>query len=541
MRRAFLIALTAVALAAPPAHAAEWHSEQPLATGLGGPAALGPVGDVEFWAPNQGMLITAGNGGNPAGLYAYDGTGWYRYSTVCGGHEGRIAWAGSDEFWTISDQPVGQETGKALPQHISLCHFKGGQVVASYAEPVGVAGSYLPLNAAACSGPDDCWFAGDSLPGTTNVGAFHLHWDGATLATAPSLTTPQPEIVDPGRSVESLAFHADSLYESVAVREGDKATLEEEEAPQPSFLHRVVAGAASPFEPLFTKESIFYGAGVEPTQLEAFHLTGDDEGLWAIAGAESAPATVTALRLGPEGFQQVALEDSEGVFDPGDRIAGAAAEPGGEDAWVGFREIDEPQTAPAHLTVIHADGTVDPPTALPAEGEGIGRKGPAGPIACPDAGQCWMATGKGWLFHLGPGLPQDTDPALHVLISFRPPDNSLPSVPPVSLPEDDSGAEPPAEETPLEPEIPFPKPRRSLYSKVHSRVIGNSLLEMTFVLHAKAHVRLIARLKRHIVAETPRYTMAKGPRRLRLRLDPKRWPSKLDLQVHPIKKKGAGR
>jgi hypothetical protein len=72
-------------------------------------------------------------------------------------------------------------------------------------------------------------------------------------------------------------------------------------------------------------------------------------------------------------------------------------------------------------------------------------------------------------------------------------------------------------------------------------VIGDSLLEMTFVLHAKAHVQLIARRKGHIVAETPRYTMGKGPRRVRLRLDPKHWPSKLSLEVHPIRKKGAGR
>lgn len=539
MRHAILIALVVAALAAPAAHAAEWHSEQPVAPALGVPAALGPVGDVEFWAPNRGMLIAAGNGGNPAGLYAYDGTAWYRYSTVCGGHEGRIAWAGPDEFWTISDQPVGQETGKAPPQHISLCHFKNGQVVASYAEPVGAAESYLPLNAAACAGPDDCWFAGDRLPGTTNVGAFHLHWDGATLTAVPSLTAPQPEIVDPGRSVGGLAFHEGSLYESVAVREGDNPTPEEEEpAFQPSFLHRIAEGAGSPFEPLFTKEPIGFGAGAEPTQLEAFRLTGDEGGMWAIAGAESAPATVTALRLGPEGFEQVALEDPGSVLGPGDRIGGAAAEPGGEDAWVGFLEPGDGANPPARLTVIHADGTVDPSTLLPAEGEGIGRKGPAGPIACPDAGQCWMATGKGWLFHLGPGLAQDTDPAMHVLVSFRPPDDSLPSVPPIAPPEDNSGAESPPGETPEQlGEIP-PSPRpRPLYSGLRQRLIGKSLLEMTFVLHAKAHVRLLARRKGHIVAETPRYTMAKGPRSLRLRLDPERWPSSLDLQVHAVGKK----
>jgi hypothetical protein len=537
MKRVALLALLAAvasgSLSATAASAAEWRSEQPVAAGVGAPAPLGPIGDIEFWSPNRGMLITAGNGGNPAGLFAYDGSGWYRYSTVCGGHEGRIAWAGPDDFWTISDQPLGQETGKPPLQHISLCHFKGGQVVASYAEPVGVAGSYLPLNAAACNGPSDCWFAGDRLPGTTNVGAFHLHWDGSSLTAIPSLTEPQPEIVDPGRSVEGLAFYGGRLYESVAVREGDVAPGEP--ASQPSFLHRIAEGTASPFEPLFAAEPNDLG---DLTQLEAFRLSGDGAGLWAIAGAESAAATVTALRLGGGGFEQVALEDPGGVLGPGDRIGGVAADPGGDAAWIGFRETSEGPAAPARLTRIHADGTVDSPVLLPAEGEGLGPKGAAGPIACPAAGQCWMATQKGWLFHLGPGLPQDNDPAMHALVSFRPADASLPSVPPIGLPEDNSGAYlPPAEPTlggELEPE---PRPH-SLLSKVRQRLIGRSLLELTFVLSAKAHVRLLAKRRGHVVAATPRYTMDKGRRSLRLRLDPKRWPSSLDLQVHPVGKKG---
>ncbi len=400
-------------------------------------------------------------------------------------------------------------------------------------------GSYLPMNAAACSGPDDCWFAGDSLPGTTNIGAFHLHWDGVTLTAVPSLTEPQSEIVDPGRSVESLAFHQGSLYESVAIREDDVAPGEP--ASQPSFLHRIVEGGASPFEPLFTEEPIVYGAaGAKPTQLEAFRLSGDGKGLWAIAGAEGAPATVTALRLGAEGFEQVTLEDPGGALGPGDRVGGAAADPGSGDAWVGFREPGDKVAPPARLTRIHADGTVDPPILLPGEGEGIGHKGPVGPIACPAAGQCWMATGDGWLFHLGPDLPQDTDPAMHVLISYRPPDHSLPSVPPISLPEDNSGAYLPPEEMPG-PLVESPARRaRALYSKLHQRLIGKSLLEMSFVLRARAHVRLVARRKGHVVAETPCVTMARGPRTLRLRLDPERWPSSLDLQVHAVGKRAGG-
>ncbi len=532
MKRLALLAVLALGLGIPAQAVAEWRSEQPLAAGIEAPVPLGQVGDVEFWAPNRGVLITAGNGGVAAGLYAYDGTGWHRYSTVCGGHEGRIAWAGPDELWTISDQPLGQETGKAPPQHISLCHIKDGQVVASYAEPVGLATSYLPLNAAACSGPNDCWFAGDRLPGTTNVGAFHLHWDGTSLTAVPSLVTPQPGIVDPGRSVESLAFHEGSLYESVAVREGD--VVPEEDPTQPSFLHRIAAGTASPFEPLYTPAPLEYG-GAEPTQLQAFRLTGDEEGLWAFAGAESEPATVTALRLGAEGFQQVPLEDPAGVLAPGDSLGGVAAEPGA-GVWVGFREPGDEVTPPARLARVEVDGTVEPSVVLPAEGEKIGHKGAAGPIDCPAAGQCWMATAEGWLFHLGPDLARDEDPAMHTLIAFRPPDNSLPSVPPIGLPVDNSGED----ESPEEEEetiVSFGGRRRPLVTGIRQRILGGTLLELRFVLHAKAHVQLIARRRGNVVAKTPRYRMGKGQHRVRLRLDPKRWPSKLDFKAHPIKRR----
>lgn len=540
MRRAGL-ALAALFVAAalsgaPAAVAQGWRSEQPIAAGIGVPVGIGEIGDVEFWAPDRGMLITAGNEGIPAGLFAYDGSGWYRYSTVCGGHAGRIAWAGPDDFWTISDQQAGQEGSKA-PQHISLCHFVNGAVVTSYAEPLGVADSYLPMDAAACSGPDDCWFAGERLPGTTNVGAFHLHWDGASLTAVPSLTELQPGVEDPGRSVTSLAFHQGNLYEGVEVGEGDVAP--EEPASQPSFLHQIFEAATTAFIPLYTEEPIVYGgAHSKPTQLEGFRLSGDDEALWAIAGAETAPATVTALRLGSTGFEQVALDDPGGVLEAGDRVGGIAAEPGSEDVWVGFSEPGDFSSSPARLALVHADGSIDPPILLPAAGEGIGRRGPAGPIACPAAGQCWMATEGGWLFHLGPDLPRNTDPAMHALVTFRPPDASLPSVPPVELPEDNSGANAgEKKETGQEGvEEPLPKRLPALYAKVKSHLLTGHVLELTFVLRAKAHVQLIAKLKGKVVAKTPRYTMKKGNRSLRLHLDPKRWPTKLDLRVHAVQK-----
>ena len=433
------------------------------------------IGDVEFWAPNRGMLITAGNGGIPAGLFAYDGTGWYRYSTVCGGHEGRIAWAGPDEFWTISDQPLGQETGKAPPAaHLPLpLQGRPGRRLLRRAASASPS-SYLPMNAAACSGPDDCWFAGERLPGTTNVGAFHLHWDGATLTAVPSLTDPQPEIVDPGRSVESLAFHQGGLYESVAMRRRRRRPRDES-ASQPSFLHRIAEGAADPFEPLCDgRTDRLRRRAPNPTQLEAFRLSGDGEGLWAIAGAESAPATVTALRLGAEGFEQVAA-----------RRPGRRPRPGrpgrrrrrrtrrrrrlGRVPRARRRRLTRPPASPASTPTARSTRR---PCCRP-KAKGSAARDAAGPIACPAAGQCWMATGKGWLFHLGPDLPA----------GHRPGDARARLLPPARRQPAQRAADLAARRQLRAPNR-RPKNRRSksktrcrsapaaLYSKLHQRLIG---------------------------------------------------------------------
>ncbi|HEX6667369.1 MAG TPA: hypothetical protein VF081_12325 [Solirubrobacterales bacterium] len=547
MRRfaAVLSVLAALALPAA-AGASQWHSEQPVAAGAGVPVPLGPVGDIEFWAPNRGMLITEGNGGMPAGVYAYDGSGWHLYSTVCGGHEGRIAWAGPTEFWTISDQRLGQEDVVGENQEFqffnrSLCHFKEGKVVASYAEPLGLETTFSRINAAACNGPDDCWFGGDRLPGTINAGAFHLHWNGLGLAAVPSLTAPQPELADPARAVRDLAFHAGRFYESVQVAAADGEIPGEPDPQQPSFLHGLDPASATPFAQLFTPQPLQYGTGVSGRDLGAFRFTELGGRLWAIAGAAGeAPAQVTAVRLQDGVFSQVSLSDPGSTFTPSDRVSGVAAEPGAGRIWVSFRHAGGEGNGilPARLTAIGADGTVEAATLLPAEPGGTHR-GSAGPIACSAVDQCWMATGRGWLFHLGDALPQDTDPAMHTLIAERPCDGSCPAVPPAELPIDDSGSELPVPEQAGDKGRESNRKAHRLVVGVKQRVLDGNVLELSFTLKATAHVQLLARRSGHVVAKTPRQTMGKGRHSLRLRLDPDRWPTNLDFKVRPVSKRGA--
>jgi hypothetical protein len=511
VRRLVLLAVAIAALAAAPTAGAaepEWHSEQPVAEGIGVPVAIGPVGDIAFWAPNRGALITAGNRGMPAGVYAYDGSGWYLYSTVCGGHGGSIAWVGPDEFWTVSDYAEPQEG--TLPSDSewsrTLCHFKGGEVVASYAEPRSALDAYAQMNAAACSGPADCWFAGERLPeSAANQGAFHLHWDGGALTAFPSPTTVEPESANLAGSVQDLAFYQGSLFESST------------EAP---FVHAVAA--ADPAR--------FFAVELPATSGGPVELATDTEQqqLWA------ASQNGTVLLRAAASFETVPYEGELFLERGLGTILALAAEPGTQTAWLGSGLVH------GEVRRIAPNGALGPIVQLPQPAEELGDKGPVDQIACPAAGQCWLATSQGWLFHLGGPLPQNTDPVMHRLITARPPDDSSRTFVPAGVPEDDSGeTEPKAfAEPPLGEKFPStPKPR-ALVAKVHQRLIHKTVLELSFELRAKAYVRLVAKRRKAVVAKTPRRTLGKGPHVIHLRLDPERWPTSLDFQVHAAGKGG---
>ncbi|HWI71788.1 MAG TPA: hypothetical protein VNT55_07520 [Baekduia sp.] len=523
------------------ATAGAWHSEQPLTTGSDVPVPLGQVYDIKFWAPNRGLLITAD------GLWAYDGTGWHRLSTVCGGTNGRIAWAGPLDFWTVSDQPVGQPAPAGASRAArSLCHFVNGTVVASYAQPIGQAGSYLPMTGAACVAPDDCWFGGARLPGTANTGAFHLHWDGTAVTPWPSLLVRDPSLNDPDRAVADLAVHQGALYESVSV-EGD---VPNEPNDQPFLLHEIFSGSPPAFSPLFPSQRIEYG-GAAPSSLGGLLLSSDGDTLWAVAGAadpSSRPAPPVVLRLGPDGLAPVTLNDPDRVLQSDGLITAMAAEPGTGSAWVGYVPSAEQvygRPLPARLVRVHAGGTVDDATTLPSDADGIARKQSADRLACPAPGQCWMATQTGWLFHLGDSLPRDDEPAMHRLITYRPPDGATLSLPPDSLPDDDSGIAPPVFDEP--PPIGYTPPtetttkakRKKLVTNMAKPKVRGLTLELRFTLTAKAHVQLLAKRKKSVVAKTKRRTLAKGRVVLRLKLSRKRWPTALDLRATPVKTSGS--
>lgn len=514
------------------------------------PIGLGPVGDIEFWSPNRGLLITSGSGSTiDAGLWAYNGVAWHQLSTVCGATDGRIAWAGPDEFWTVSDGRPGQAAdahGDPAPlEDDTLCHFQGGAVVGSYASPAFLSSSYQPMDAAACLSAGDCWFAGTTLP-EPGVGSFHLHFNGTTGAVE------AVPYLGEGHPVQDMRTFDGAIYESVRLAQGDPVL---EHVAEPPVLHLINRLGVSPtFEPIGSLP--LYSPGEFPEALEALHLSADGEALWAAAGPRgetpegSEPARVTILSDTPSlGWTQVVGPEATPA-DPfaGEVVRGIAAEPETGGAWVALAPSTETQDDPtAYATVARVDaaGNVSDVETLPSAGEvgeGVGPKGAASHISCPAPHECWLTTTQGWLFHLSANPAGtaaggiDTDPAFAGLITYRPPDAGLPQVQPDAPPPDDSGL--PGEAPPPLPEVPppsaVPQVPIALTSAVRIKLLAGLTLQLRFHLAVRAKVKLVAKRHRAVVAATPTRTLGAGSHVLLLRLQRSRWPTKLELQTHPL-------
>jgi hypothetical protein len=552
--------------------------EQPVPAGSAWPVGLGRIGDIEFWAPNRGLLITAGEPPTiPAGVWAYNGVEWHALTVghgsdvgeVCGATDGRIAWAGPDEFWTVSDGRPGQanEIGGGFEREVpltdnTLCHFAGGEIVGSYAYPANQPDSYQEMHAAACLSPSDCWFAGEPLP-EPQTGAFHLHWNGGALENEPYLGE--------GHAVEDMRAYEGSLYESVRISRSDRSTGN---VVTPA-LHRVnpegVLPAIEPEDGPFAEGLPLYEEGEQARALDFLHLSAAGGALWAAAGPNVAerveaghkPGQVTvALDSGGFWTQLIGPQHPLGAIFAGGEgeeaqvlggeaknavVSAIAAEPGEGGAWLA---LAPPGEAGDHTraVVVHvsAEGEVSEERTLPSAEEqqqGVGPKGTAAKLACPAANDCWLATTEGWLFHLAPTgerqLPKDPDASFDGPITYRPPDQGLPQVVPDAPPPDDSGLveEPPDyggtfDESKAGAEQP--KTRLPLLSRLHSRLIHGSTLELRFHLAVKARVRLIAKRHRRTVAATRKRIFKAGSRKLLLRLNPRSWPTNLKLQTHAL-------
>ncbi|HEY4810913.1 MAG TPA: hypothetical protein VIH71_07645 [Solirubrobacteraceae bacterium] len=617
------LVLAAQASAQANAEEGEWRLEQPArppapvgieeAEVANVPIGLGRISDIAFWSANRGALITAGNGSTtPPGVWVYNGDcvasscaqGWHELSTVCGASDGRIAWAGPDEFWTISDGRRGQlgESKGNLPpiEDDTLCRFglnKVGEfeVLDSYATLAFQSTSYPMMYAAACFDESDCWFGGEALA-APQVGAFHLHWNGATLIREPYL----PE----GHAVKDMALFEGDLYESVKLSPSDRILQNEGKAGEVPALHLINPEGVSPvFEPVLnlpllgqgpcpSEEELTNRCAEFPQALEYLHLSANESALWAAAGPvpenerspKSGKARVTIARYskiqyssGSQQYEETGSPTWTQVLGPGTEPSGEAAfpqegvrsiaaEPATNSAWLGLdswkgctspdpcetaQELEEFEEKPgpttrAKVAQIAADGSVSNELELPAPGTGLGPKGAVETIVCPAVHDCWMTTTEGWLFHLATNAERESpapnsDPAFSgsYLITERPADESVPQEVSDALPIDDSGIEEgEAAHTSalVKPAVvnPFATVTVPLLSNVHSRLIHGTTLELSFHLSVTARVRLLAKRHKSVVASTRAEVLKAGNRSLLLRLDIHRWPTKLNLQTHAL-------
>ncbi len=532
-------AMAALVLSAGDATAAAptWRLEQP-APPSGAPfkVPLGTPGDLKFFAPNRGILAVDGNSTIARGLYRYDGVEWTRLSTVCGspGDTSRIAFAGPNEFWTVSE-PSRPRIGAGN----ALCHFRDGQVVDSYSTPEQSPDPIRQMLSAACNGPNDCWFGGigSQDPLGERVGAFHAHWNGSSLQT---VYAPQ------GRAVSDVEVHQGGLFESALAGAGPENRTQPvdlaEPEPRAKLIHRIGPNSAfsnDPFEP--APRPLVPDDGSELLAMDS-----DDSQLWTVGGgAASGPAAPDggsvarpplAARLAGGAFTEVTPDATK--FGLTDRFTDVAAIAGTSSAMMTSVPFADRRSVNVRATVatVAADGTTST-IRLPQSGAG---RGSAARIACPSATECWMVTYAGWLFHYTDGTPlaRDTDPAYAGVIDFRPNEAAEQFVPDTP-PEDDSQlfASPPQELDPTAAPTGGGKVKRlpALVRKIKTRLRGLTLT-VTFTLTRKARVQVIAARRGRTVARSAKRTFRPGRRSLKLRLNRRRYPTKLRFAARAIGK-----
>jgi hypothetical protein len=532
------------------------------------PVPLGYVGDMEFWQPNRGLLITAGSGVVPEGLYSYNGVGWHELSTVCGGTDGRIAWAGPNEFWTIADQRPGQvlpSGGTAALEDVSLCHFDDGVVVGSYALPLDQPDSYEPMNAAACSSPDNCWFGGE----LDSSGAFHLYWNGTVLTV---VDAPQDH------AIASMALDAGQIFESVQLAPTDSYSGESQT--NPPVLHIISPGggsdpfvdqyptdtqdACAPFcPPLPNYGETGSGASMQPVAPDSLdglslssdsHFNSTNPAVWAVAGPDGQGAAhpialfyqdgnwtqvIPDLTTFPNGDAPIDRQPGEVTPTP----VSTAAEPGENAAWIAVDpSLSNDQGNQAYvdrLVITGTDSAEFTDEDVLGDAQGVGPRGGVSAISCPGPADCWAATTEGWLYHLTTGarLTEDTDAYFDGVISYRPPDSGVPSVNPTTVPVG-TGLPTTGRST-----TSGKKPhRRVIHEKPvlthlgHEHLIDGTTLVLSFDVTTKADVELLAKRHGRVVASTGFVLFRPGRRTLELRLNVKQWPTALQFKIRVVKK-----
>jgi hypothetical protein len=536
LRYAPLVALAGVAgaLGLAPAAMADppvWRAEQPPPPpGAVFKVPIGAPGDIQCYQRNRCLLMNEGNSTVPQGIFDWNGASWHQFATVCGSPAGvaRLAFGGPGDVWTVT-APSLPRTGAGQ----SLCHIQNGRVTGSFSTAPQASDPYRLMDSATCNGPNDCWFGG---PGAsdgagTRKGAFHLHWDGSQLSTVYGVD---------GRGVTDMQASGGSVWEGVVQGKASGNVSEDADPPGTALLHHIVGTGISvdPFTPS-------PGPGSPPEGADILALDSNGQELWAAGGFTSSGTAAhpdTPPHRGPLLLHYVAgawqeLHLDPALFGPDDRFVDVAAVPGTTDAWVAVQPYSQraATNAPATVALVHADGSASL-TTIPTSGSG---RGTAAKVEFSAPNDGWLVTNAGWIFHYtdGEAVPVDDDPSYQGTITFRPNEAAAQFVPDRPPPDDSLlfAPAPPAPQTSTQSDQTTPKKLPALLKKIKASYRGRRLLVIKFVLAREASIGLVAYHRKKVVARVKPRDLRPGRRSLKIRVNPKRPPTRFKWQ---IKEKG---
>ena len=238
---------------------------------------------------NRCMLITAGNGGSRApALFAYDGARLVPLLDRL--RRPRRADRLGRARRVLDDlRPAARPGNRSKPRPSASGSPSATSRTARWSPPTASRsasqGSYLPMNAAACAGPSDCWFAGERLPGDASTRAPST-CTGTAARCDRSRRSANRRANCSTRAGRWLAspVHQGSFYESGAGRRRRLAVAGEESgtvvSPPDRRRRRDTLPAAVP-----GRAACIRRRAAEASELEGFQLSDDGQRLWAIAGA----------------------------------------------------------------------------------------------------------------------------------------------------------------------------------------------------------------------------------------------------------------
>lgn len=517
MRRLLVAATTLICLwCAPAAHAAATWQLADLRLGASTEYSqpVGPIGDIRFIAPNRGLMTVEGTSAVPKGIYVYDGRSWRALATVCGGaaQQARIAWASPTEFWVIADTNPTQ--GRVLTG-FSACRFKDGELVASYAQPDTSPDPWFGFQAVACTDPANCWFGGNWRTTADDApvdGVFHVRWDGTAMSTAYSTAGADAEF---RRSVRAMTAMDGQVVEALDTADAF-----------PFALARVTGG----------------GFVLDPftsTANQLFAADGDGPRAWFGGGSSSLsadPEEPVVELVTASGVQERRLAHPS--ITAADQIVAIAAVPGTTQAWVSLadRRRGPSVDGVARVALVDINAGVLRVETVPSAGA---PRGSGTRLDCAAADDCWLGTAGGRLFHLtdGSAPEQDTEFPFTTTITRRPPDARSPQITPDTPPVDDSqlfAADPAQETKASDTTTPKTTKLKALIVKVRGTLRGRRTLVISFELRRRARIQILGTRKGKVVARSARKTLKPGRRKLTIRLNPRRFPTKFRFDVKDL-------